>query len=371
MAWRKLARAGGDPRAERRRAGNLTFAAAAERVWTQMRPGWRNPKYARDWLSGLARLAFPCIGDTPVDELTSADVIETLRPVWHRYPATARRLRHRIDTVMAWAVAMELRPDNPCGRIGLVLGRQQDLVQHMPALPHDEVAAAVATVQGAAARPVVKLAFEFLVLTAARSRVLRSGWTSERGDRWVVAGGPSHPGNGLASGMATPRYRARGGRPVERRGGIVSTPEIISLFGVVLAMVWALYREIRLGRTEVRAEVVQLVNAIRAEIGERFERAESANRERFERAESANRERFERADSANRERFEQAERSNQEAHAALARAIEQAESANREKHAEVLRALGAFRDEVRTWRGEVHDRLGRVEAQAMAPPAAD
>ena len=166
LANRKLARAGGDPRAERRRARNLTFAAAAERVWAQMRPGWRNPKYARDWLSGLARLAFPHIGDTPVDELTSADVIETLRPVWHRHPATARRLRQRIDTVMAWAVAMELRPDNPCGRIGLVLGRQQDLVRHMPALPHNEVAAALAAVRGAEARPAVKLAFEFLVLTA-------------------------------------------------------------------------------------------------------------------------------------------------------------------------------------------------------------
>ena len=140
----------------------------------------------------------------------------------------------------------------------------------------------------------------------------------------------------------------------------MSTPEIISLFGVVLAMVWALYREIRVGRTEARVEVAQLVDTIRAEIGERFDRAESANRERFDRAESAN-----------RERFEHAERSNQEAHAGLARAIEQVEHASRDKHAEVLRALGAFRDEVRTWRGEVNDRLARVEAQPVAPPAAD
>ena len=48
----------------------------------------------------------------------------------------------------------------------------------------------------------------------------------------------------------------------------MSTPEIVSLFGVVLAMVWALYREIRLGRTEV----VQLVNTIRAEVGEALRR---------------------------------------------------------------------------------------------------
>ena len=95
------------------------------------------------------------------------------------------------------------------------------------------------------------------------------------------------------------------GRPVGER--IVSTPEIISLFGVVLAMVWALYREIRLGRTEVRTDVVQLVNAIRAEIGERIDRVETADRERFERAETANHERFEQAEAADRERFGQAE----------------------------------------------------------------
>ena len=44
----------------------------------------------------------------------------------------------RISTVMEWAVAMDLRADNPCDRIGPVLGPQQNLVQHMRALPHRE-----------------------------------------------------------------------------------------------------------------------------------------------------------------------------------------------------------------------------------------
>ena len=82
FANRKLARAGGDPLAEKRRARAVpTFAAAAERVWEQMRPGWRSAKYGRDWMSGLARLAFPHIGGIPVAEVTGADVIETLRHV--------------------------------------------------------------------------------------------------------------------------------------------------------------------------------------------------------------------------------------------------------------------------------------------------
>ena len=106
-------------------------------------------------------------------------MIETLRPVWHVRPATARRVRERISTVMEWAVAMDLRADNPCDRIGPVLGPQQHLVQHMRALPHRDVAAAIGAVQASGAPPVVKLAFEFLVLTAARSGEVRGAQWAE------------------------------------------------------------------------------------------------------------------------------------------------------------------------------------------------
>ena len=69
---------------------------------------------------------------------------------------------------MDWAIAMQFRADNPCDRLGPVLGPQQDLVQHMRALPHAEVAGAIRSMWGSGATDAVKLAFEFLVLTAAR-----------------------------------------------------------------------------------------------------------------------------------------------------------------------------------------------------------
>ena len=48
----------------------------------------------------------------------------------------------------------------------------------MGALPRGEVAAAIKAVQGSGVRPAVKLAFEFLVLTAARSGEVREAkWT--------------------------------------------------------------------------------------------------------------------------------------------------------------------------------------------------
>ena len=58
-----------------------------------------------------------------------------------------------------------------------MLGTQQNVVRHMRALPHREVAAAIRTVRGSTALGAAKLAFEFLVLTAAR-------WSEVRWAEW-------------------------------------------------------------------------------------------------------------------------------------------------------------------------------------------
>ena len=180
FANRKLARSGGDPLAEKRRASGMpTFAEAAERVWNDLRPGWSNPRHAHNWKSSLTRFAFPHIGRMPVCDVTSADVIDTLRRIWHEHPTTARRVRHRIRAVLEWAVAMELRNDNPCDRIGPALGPQNDIVTHRQALPHRDVAAALAAVRASDAAPLVKLALEFLVLTAVRSGDVRGALWAE------------------------------------------------------------------------------------------------------------------------------------------------------------------------------------------------
>ena len=124
------------------------------------------------------RYAFPRIGKMPVSEVTSADVLAILAPIWHTKADTARRLRQRIRAVLEWAVAMEFRIDNPCNRIDPVLGPQRDVVQHMRALPHGEVAAATRTARASTVPPAVRLAFEFLVLTAARWGEVRwAEWT--------------------------------------------------------------------------------------------------------------------------------------------------------------------------------------------------
>ena len=176
---RRMARQGGDPLAEKRRLASMpTFADAAERVLEQKRAGWRKGRHPQSWWTSLKRHAFPRIGARPVSEVTTAEVLEVLMPIWHTKAQTARRVRERIRAILEWAVAMELRADNPCDRIGSVLGPQKAAVEHMRALPHQDVAAAVARVRASRAADVAKLALEFLVLTAAR-------WGEVRGAEWT------------------------------------------------------------------------------------------------------------------------------------------------------------------------------------------
>ena len=138
----------------------------------------------------MERYVFPRVGRRPVSEVNTADVLEILTPIWHVKAATAREVRQRIRSVLEWAIAMDMRNDNPCDRVVPVLGPQNDIVTHRQALPHKDVAAAIETVRDSgSAQPAVRLAFEFLVLTAARSGEVRLATWDEidtAGAVWTV-----------------------------------------------------------------------------------------------------------------------------------------------------------------------------------------
>ena len=54
----------------------------------------------------------------------------------HEKATTARKLRQCVRAVLDGPWRWELRPDNPCDRIGPALGPQKYVVRHMKALPH-------------------------------------------------------------------------------------------------------------------------------------------------------------------------------------------------------------------------------------------
>ena len=173
-------RSGGDPLADRAPTrGVPTFAEAAEKVIAIHSETWKHPERMKtQWRGCLRDHAYARMGDKGVDEVTTADVMAVLEPLWTRRHPTARKLRQRIRAIMKWAVAKGYRNDNPTGAaITAALPKRTNHVRHMPALPHGEVAGAVEAVRASSAWAGTKLCFEFMVLTAVRPG-------EARGARW-------------------------------------------------------------------------------------------------------------------------------------------------------------------------------------------
>jgi len=177
---RKLARSGGDPLAEKRRTREIpTFEAAARLVHEMHGPTWRNEKHRKDFITSLERYAFPKIGAKRVSEITTADLLTILSPIWTTKAETARRVRQRIGTVLKWAIAQRWRENNPAESVAAALPKLAKAPRHRKALPHQKVAACIATVQASKATKATKLALEFLILTAARSGEIRNATWGE------------------------------------------------------------------------------------------------------------------------------------------------------------------------------------------------
>ena len=173
---------GRDPRVEGRAANVPTFGEAVEVVISINSGGWRDgAKSANQWRASLRDAAMPRLGDQRVSDITSADVMGVLTPIWNEKAETARRVRQRIGAIMRWAVAQGFRDDNPAGdALNAVLPRKAGSKRRQKALHHSEVGDAIGRVEDAeGAWRFSKLRFEFMVLAAARSGEVRGATWSE------------------------------------------------------------------------------------------------------------------------------------------------------------------------------------------------
>ena len=181
---------GRDPR-ERSRIP--TFEQAAEKVIRLYEPTWRTGGRAASaevWRSSLKRYVFPKLGRKPVSDITTADVLGVIVPIWHTKTATARRVKGRISSIMRWAIAQNYIENNPASdAVEAALPRDTTPQQHHRALPHREVGTALRTVRESNASPAAKLLFAFVTLTASRSGEARLARWSEvdlEGRVWTV-----------------------------------------------------------------------------------------------------------------------------------------------------------------------------------------
>ena len=157
-----------------------TFEEAAREVHKAHSATYRNEKHAAQWINSFDKYAFPHLGARRVDQIEPADVLHVLSPIWNEIPETARRIRQRLKVVFAWARAKGFRSgDNPAGDVAEVLPKHSRKQQHHAALPYADVSAFVEALRANERLSVsVKLALEFLILTAARtSEVLHAKWS--------------------------------------------------------------------------------------------------------------------------------------------------------------------------------------------------
>lgn len=190
---RRAVSKGEDPKANRRRAKQSmpTFREAAVMVHTEHSQSWKNPKHAKQWLSTLEAHAFPKLGDLPVNQIDGPLVRDVLAVIWLTIPETARRVRQRIGTVLDFAHAKGWREtEAPLRSITRGLPPQKKIRQHFAAMPWQEVPDFIANMDSVInATETVRLAIEFVILTAARSGEVRGATWSEfdlEAKAWVI-----------------------------------------------------------------------------------------------------------------------------------------------------------------------------------------
>ena len=155
------------------------FEEAALRFHEANLPKWRSAKHPRNWIRSLELHVFPKIGDMPIDEITRADVLDTLSPIWGGI-AEVRRIRQRVRAVFQWAVAYGFVESNPAGNaIDGALPTMPPSDAHHEALHYSKVPAAyrhltrTRYIRDPQPHEVTLLALEFVILTAARSAEVR------------------------------------------------------------------------------------------------------------------------------------------------------------------------------------------------------
>jgi len=152
---------------------DTTFETQAKAYIETKRAGWRNAKHAQQWENTLKAHAYGVIGNKPVADIDTADILEVLRPIWTKTPETASRVRNRIELVLDAARVLKLREgENPArwrGHLDKLLpsAKEAKPVQHHPALPYHQMPTLWPKLE-ASTRSGCK-ALRFLILTATRT----------------------------------------------------------------------------------------------------------------------------------------------------------------------------------------------------------
>ena len=194
---RRIARSDGDPRSANanavKRSSKPTFSEANESVIVIQKAGWRGANTEDDWRRSVENYAAPIIGKKPVDEITTADVMRIIEPIWPTKNETAKRLLQRLSTVFKWAVVEGFRPDDPTAAITSVMPKINGTKDRRhPALPYGEISDLLKTLRDKRGpADVAVMCLTLVILTAGRSGEVRGARFDEfdlRKKVWRIPG---------------------------------------------------------------------------------------------------------------------------------------------------------------------------------------
>ena len=172
------------------RAAVPTFSEAAEEVIKLHAPGWKDGgKSERNWRASLRDYAFPALANKRVDQINTADLFAVLTPHWQDKHETMKKVSQRVGIVLRWSIAKGYRENDPTAALSAALPKNNGVTQHQKSLHHSEVGAALVKIRQFEAYWATKACFEFLTLTAVRSKEARLAKWSEisiKSKTWTI-----------------------------------------------------------------------------------------------------------------------------------------------------------------------------------------
>jgi integrase len=150
----------------------VTFKEAANRYMDANRVGWER-RYGREWQASLEKHVYPTFGDLPVQSVDKALVLTVIEPLWTSANVSAVRLRGRLEAVLDWAKAMDMRAgENPArwrGHLDKILPAPKKVhrVKSYASMPWERVPAFTAELR-AHDDEIACAALEYVILTAVR-----------------------------------------------------------------------------------------------------------------------------------------------------------------------------------------------------------
>lgn len=169
----------------------ITFRECADRTIQTRRDGWKaEGKSHSQWINTLNKYIMPTLGDMPVADITVADVVKCLNPIWKTKTDTAAKIRQRVEAIIDNAISLgDREKHNPASRkvLDSILPKAGTIIAlkhasngtdgHHAAIPYQDMPAFMAELTKK--KGISPLALRFKILTVPRTTELRKAIPSE------------------------------------------------------------------------------------------------------------------------------------------------------------------------------------------------